>query len=90
MKQNRYFTAEQQPLALLMRQEMKYSYQKIALKSNMSKTSVQRIVKKLIVQGRVCQSRNLIVVDVNHCWKETSKSLKEQSHNSEKRLKLLQ
>ena len=46
MKQNRYFTAEQRALALLMRREMKYSYRKIALKTNMSKTSVQRIVKQ--------------------------------------------
>ena len=46
MKQNRYFTAEQRALVLLTRQEMKYSYRKIALKTNVSKTSVQRIVKQ--------------------------------------------
>ena len=46
MKQNRSFTAEQWALALLMRREMKYLYRKIALKTNMSKTSVQRIVKQ--------------------------------------------
>ena len=46
MKQNRSFTAEQWALALLMRREMKYLCRKIALKTNMSKTSVQRIVKQ--------------------------------------------
>ncbi len=39
-------TAEQRALAILLRREFKYSYQDIVLKTNMSKTSVQRVIKR--------------------------------------------
>ena len=52
-------TAEQRALAVLLRREFKYSYRNIALKTNMSKTSVQRVIKwfdtknlKKFYQGR--------------------------------------
>ena len=52
-------TAEQRALAILLRREFKYSYWNIALKTNMSKTSVQRVIKwfdtknlKKFYQGR--------------------------------------
>ncbi|XP_028403948.1 uncharacterized protein LOC114526537 [Dendronephthya gigantea] len=38
-------TAEQRALALLLRREFKYSYREIALKTNMSKSSVLRVIK---------------------------------------------
>ena len=39
-------TAEQRALAILLRREFKYSYRNIVLKTNMSKTSVQRVIKR--------------------------------------------
>ena len=81
MKQNRYFTAEQRALALLMRREIKYSYRKIALKTNMSKTSVQRIVKqadcgrKSVLNSKSNRGRRKSLL-------ETSESLEEQPYNS--------
>ena len=46
MKKSCTITAEQRALALLLRRECKYSYRKIAIKTNMSKTSVQRVIKE--------------------------------------------
>ena len=46
MKKSCTITAEQQALALLLRRECKYSYRKIAIKTNMSKTSVQKVIKE--------------------------------------------
>ena len=39
-------TAEQRALAILLRREFKYSYRNIVLKTNMSKTNVQRVIKR--------------------------------------------
>ncbi len=39
-------TAEQRALAVLLRRKFKYTYRNIALKTNMSKTSVQRVIKR--------------------------------------------
>ena len=39
-------TAEQRALAILLRREFKYSYRNIVLKTNMSKTSVQRVIRR--------------------------------------------
>ena len=36
---------EQRALAVLLRREFKYSYRNIALKTNMSKISVRRVIK---------------------------------------------
>ena len=46
MAKRNCLTAEQRALALLLRRELNYSYREIALKTNMSKTSVQRVVKE--------------------------------------------
>lgn len=53
MKQTQHLTAEQRALALLMRKELNYSYRKIASKTNMSKTSVERIVKQDDVRYKI-------------------------------------
>ncbi len=50
-------TAEQRALAVLLRREFKYSYRNIALKTNMSKTSVQRVIKGLIL--KIQDTKNL-------------------------------
>ena len=46
MAKRNCLTAEQRALALLLRRELNYSYRELALKTNMSKTSVQRVVKE--------------------------------------------
>ena len=46
MKQNHAITFEQRALAILLTRELKLSFRQIALKTNMSKTSAQRIVKQ--------------------------------------------
>ena len=46
MKAIQHLTAEQRALAILLRREMKLSFSQIANKTNMSKTSVQRIIKR--------------------------------------------
>ena len=53
MKQTQHLTAEQRALALLMRKELNYSYRKIVSKTNMSKTSVERIVKQDDVRYKI-------------------------------------
>ena len=45
-------TPEQRALVLLLRREFDYSYRQIALKTKMSKTSVQRIVKSFDSKNR--------------------------------------
>ena len=49
-------TAEQRALAVLLRREFKYSYRNIALKTNMSKTSVQRVIKRFDTKIQIPKS----------------------------------
>ena len=84
-------TAKQRALAVLLRREFKYSYRNIALKTNMSKTSVQRVIKRFDTKNTIPKtSRNLIKVGVNHWQNEMSTNLKEQSSNSEKKVLISQ
>ncbi len=80
-------TAEQRALAVLLRREFKYSYRNVALKTNMSKTSVQRVIKRF-------NTKNTNIKNLKKSYQGRRKSLternerklKEQLSNSQKKV----
>ncbi len=72
-------TAEQRALAVLLRREFKYSYRSIALKTNMSKTSVQRVIKRFI------NTKNTNIKNLKKSYQGRRKSLTERNERKLKR-----
>ncbi len=71
-------TAEQRALAVLLRCEFKYSYRNIALKTNMSKTSVQRVIKRF-------DTKNTNTKNLKKSYQGQRKSLTERDERKLKR-----
>ena len=71
-------TAEQRALAVSLRREFKYSYRNIALKTNMSKTSVQRVIKRF-------NTKNTNTKNLKKSYQVRRKSLTERNERKLKR-----
>ena len=71
-------TAEQRALAILLRREFKYSYRNIVLETNMSKTSVQRVIKRF-------DTKNTNTKNLKKSYQGRRKSLTERDEHKLKR-----